>query len=78
MIDPNDPAFPVPPPSLTVNNDFGSDPANGITVRAYFAALAMQGLMASGKPAGYEIAQMAIYAADTLISQINHNPQSKA
>ena len=60
-------------------SDFGSDTANGITVRAYFAAMAMQGLLAGGSNSDDEnIARYAVVVADALIVQLNMKPGAKS
>jgi hypothetical protein len=73
-IDPNAPAFPWP--------DFRIDgkKASGVTIRAHFAAMAMQGLLAnqlledlidSGECVYGTIAKDAIKHADALIAELN-------
>lgn len=70
-IDPNSPAFP---------NRSYRDPAEdfvwpspGLTVRAHFAAMAMQGLMACAETAGKpeEFAKWSVDHADALIAELN-------
>ena len=59
----NDGAFPVPDPYEEL----------GLTKREYFAALALQGLLAHGNTLD-EATEWAVYAADYLIEALNDNP----
>lgn len=75
-IDPTDAAFPIP---------YGRDPSaphvSGLTIRAHFAAMAMQGMLANpvvmqtvgsrGIDPGPELAKAAVDSADYLIAELN-------
>jgi len=78
MLDPNGPAFPVPPPAILTNDNW-AEPSPGISVRAHFAAMAMQGIMANTHcchtPAG--VALEAVATADALIAELNKKPEAK-
>ena len=77
MINPDAPAFPVPPPTL-VSPATVAFAGPGITIRAYFAAMAMQGLLASGSNNDdADIARYAVVVADALILQLNKKPEAK-
>jgi hypothetical protein len=45
----------------------------GLTKREYFAGLAMQGLLASGDVASYNITQWAVEYADTLLEELEES-----
>jgi hypothetical protein len=65
MIDPNYPAFPVSGPN-------GESP--GMSLREYFAAKAMQGLLSASYTEDWSYsrtAEDAVTAADALISELN-------
>lgn len=66
ITNPDETAFPI---AIDIQN-FSS----GLTKREYFAALAMQGLMASitTLPSNKNIEKMAVQMADDLIKQLNH------
>lgn len=51
----------------------------GVTKREYFAALAMQGLLANRYSNGerHEIANIAVNQADALIAELNKEPAKK-
>lgn len=52
--------------------DGGIDnPQEGLTKREYFAAMAMQGLLANGEILPSQIAECAVLHADVLIEQLN-------
>lgn len=73
-IDPNAPAFPV---SDTVHaNGQVQYGANGLTVRAHFAAMAMQGMLADSTRNGvwHEYAENSVKFADALIAALNKEP----
>jgi len=72
-------AFPVPAPVLLPNGNM-SDPDRGITVRAHFAAIAMQGFLSiEARGASFGIlAQNAVAAADALIEELNKKPGAKS
>jgi len=57
---------------------FGSDSANGISVRAHFAALAMQGILTGDCGNGKYLAVYAVEVADALIAQLNMEPGAKS
>ena len=69
-------------PSDHASEDVGNDPRNrtsggGLTKREYFAAKAMQGLLAHPPPEGYSttwdfVAQEAVRQADLLIDYLNN------
>lgn len=66
---PNEQAFPIPG-SHTVKH--GSAPTvYGLTKREYFAAMAMQGLIASGKVSIDHVADISVFYADSLIKSLN-------
>jgi len=72
MINPNDPSNPCP----HVNGDFTvqHDVYQGLTKREYFAAMAMQGYIASGLMDGCvenTLAMRSVTAADALIAELN-------
>ena len=78
MINHNAPAFPVPLlKGETLGGRGGSLDPNGITTRAHFAAMAMQGMVANHSLMTHraeiykQIATHAILYADALISQLN-------
>ena len=49
--------------------------SEGITKREYFAAAALQGLLATSVPLGGKtVAQLAVEAADSLIFELNKQP----
>ena len=57
-------------------NDPYTDP--GITVRDYFAAMAMQGLLTGEVSRSFDtIARNAVIAADVLIEHLNKKPEAK-
>lgn len=68
MIDPNDAAFARPRSNHAQAADNYAYEQSGLSIRQYFAASAMQGLLASGKSA---ISREAIAAADALIAELN-------
>lgn len=66
--EPNDSAYPV---SL-------SGATKGLTKREYFAAKAMQGLIASREPyKGKDLTQTAVKKADQLIEALNDSKQNE-
>lgn len=69
MTNRNEPAF----PEVNHDNPQFSYPTYGLTKREYFAAMAMQGIVAD--PNGYimaaDIAKGAVEIADALIEQLN-------
>lgn len=83
MIDPNSPAFPS---AMIRPKDYGVE---GLTIRAYFAAMAMQGLLAnshglrcvattekSNKELVATYASDAVVFADALIEALNASPRA--
>ena len=50
--------------------------STGLSKREYFAAMALQGIMASLKPLPYDAAEMAVIMADQLIEALNKNEKS--
>lgn len=62
---PDSPAFP-----------YSIDDESGLSKREYFAALAMQGLLASFKPLPSNVEELAVLAADQLIEALNGNEES--
>ena len=74
MIHPHDTAFPIPPSILDTERGQWIEPAPGLTVRAYFAGLAMQGISANYPRGAFEIGIMAetsVQLADALIAELN-------
>jgi len=72
-VDPKDNAFPI------FNREgevYFSQ--SGLTKREYFAALAMQGILANdlGQPSYNAVATMAVLSADALIAALNGEGQS--
>lgn len=66
MIYPNAPAFP------TSWRSQQKDEQSGLTIRAHFAAMAMQGYLSADVPAGdKEIARWSVEQADALIAELN-------
>lgn len=64
--------MPLPVRSLgTVSTDL----ANGLTKRELFAAMAMQGMLASGRPVSDETLSDATTAADALIEALNEQKE---
>ena len=62
------PAFPVPEISSGVGHGIPSREA-GMTLRDYFAAAAMQGMLANGSQPGYTgLGELAYKAADNLLA----------
>lgn len=60
---------------------YPNDPHSGMTVREYFAVIAMQGLLASDtgvdeqpRWSSEEIARLAVYQADALIARLKEYP----
>jgi len=71
MINPNDSTFPIPPSTILANGTW-AEATSGIPVRAHFAAMAMQGILASGSTStDSNIASYAVAAADALIAELN-------
>lgn len=71
---PNDSAF-ATPSVLDVINAYKEEGQAGLTKREYFAAMALQGLLASnkyGKSEHIVAADEAVYIADYLIIGLNH------
>ncbi len=69
MTKPQDSAFPLDMPDIGISLD-------GLTKREYFAAMAMQGLMANSQTAkdgsdGNDISSASVLMADALISELN-------
>ena len=65
---PNDPAFPIP----------GVFPQTGMSLRAYFAGQALNGILSEYKTSEYaphQIAREAIVVADALIAELNKTQQ---
>lgn len=61
------PAFPVP--EVVTGNQISAAQYRGLTVRDYFAAAALQGLIASGSPASYAgLGELAYQAADNMLA----------
>ena len=61
---PNDCAYP---------GDYKTQTDSGLTKREYFAAMAMQGILASGSKQSVEQdAELALESADALINQLNN------
>jgi GMP synthase-like glutamine amidotransferase len=61
---PNDCAYPA---------DYKTQTDSGLTKREYFAAMAMQGILASGSKQSVEQdAELALESADALINQLNN------
>ena len=48
----------------------------GLSKREYFAAMALQGIMASLKPLPHDAAEMAVIMANELIEALNKNEKS--
>ena len=61
---PNDPAFPTP-----VNTEFTA----GLTIREYFAAMAMQGVLSANSEFEGDIPTYSVKMADALIKELNKN-----
>jgi len=84
-VDPNSPAFPLPTFDLTRNEIKYPAHVQGMSKREYFAAMAMQGLLASGVDDSdhwtdsREVCEASVHYADALISALNHpqTPQEK-
>lgn len=81
MIDANERAFPVSA-SYSDDNPQVLIPTGGLTIRQHFAAIAMQGILASWgsesmpESKGIELmARTSIEAADALIKELNKTPQ---
>jgi hypothetical protein len=70
ITNPNEPAFSKP---AFYHPDGGLDsPNTGLTKREYFAAMALQGMLAKyGSDYQVQIAKDAIYWADSLIDELN-------
>jgi len=68
MTKPNDPAFPVSPSDYSAKH--------GLTKREYFAAMAMQGLLADGKRSS-DIFESSVNFADMLIEKLNSTENAK-
>ena len=62
---PDSPAFP-----------YSVDDESGLSKREYFAAMALQGIMASGKALPADPGKMAVIFADQLIEALNKNEKS--
>lgn len=79
-IDPNAPAFPVPMVPCDNAGGFTDVREGGLTVRAHFASLVMQGLMACPETAGkaMEFAAWSVEHADALIAELNKEPAAPA
>ncbi|MBR8322702.1 MULTISPECIES: hypothetical protein [Burkholderia cepacia complex] len=66
-MDSGGPAFPVP--VTTLDNQKHSSSLQGMSLRDYFAAAALQGMIASGSSAHYAgLGEMAYAAADNLLA----------
>lgn len=63
MTQPNDPAFPVSPADYSAKH--------GLTKREYFAAMAMQGMLANGSGDSSAVCSVAMWHADALIEKLN-------
>lgn len=66
----NEPAF----PTAGIQNNEESLPVGGLTKREYFAALAMQGLLALEGYSFQGAAKDAVTAADALIAELEKEP----
>lgn len=75
VIDPNAPAFPVQGFKEVQGHKIVED---GLTIRAYFAGLAMQGILTSGREvqSGHTASSMAVMWADALIAALNKKASS--
>lgn len=69
MTQPNDPAFPVSPADYSAKH--------GLTKREYFAAMAMQGLLANGSRGSSGVCSVAMWYADALIEKLNSTEDAK-
>lgn len=58
---------------MTEGNEpiIGNEAYNGLTKREHFAALAMQGMLASGRDNISHIAKTSVFVADAVIVQLN-------
>ena len=65
------PAFPVPAPVCSGPNNSWEYPSDGMTLRDYFAAAALQGILASPDTVGSQpsIAGYAYQYADTMLAE---------
>lgn len=75
-IHPNAPAFPVPLlEGETIGQRGGATDPNGLTIRAHFAAMAMQGQLAAwpeGDPVNLgQLASNSVKCADALITELS-------
>jgi len=52
---------------------FASERSDGLTKREYFAAMAMQGLLAGDSYSTLDIAKLAVDQADRLINELNRS-----
>ena len=79
MINSYDPAFPVPPPSYDTERCHWSELPTGMTIRAHFAVMAMQGIIANPNYAlsPVESADLAVYRADALIEELNKETKKR-
>lgn len=68
MTQPNDPAFPVSPADYSAKH--------GLTKREYFAAMAMQGLLANDTHYAL-MTEKAVHYADMLIEKLNSTEDAK-
>lgn len=68
------PAFPYSADEAIQEDDYLA--SSGLSKREYFAAMALQGIMASLKPFPYDAAEMAVIMADQLIEALNKNEKS--
>lgn len=69
MTQPNDPAFPVSPSDYSAKH--------GLTKREYFAAMAMQGLLANDTGTFFSIFESSVNFADMLIEKLNSTEDAK-
>lgn len=70
MEDKDKPAYPIYDPEFVRDNDIST----GLTKREYFAAKALQGLLADGRYAVQDACIDAINYADTLLDLLNKKP----
>jgi hypothetical protein len=72
---------PINPSIDIIKEDFSSQTIkhNGLTKREYFAALAMQGLIARSEALGINapyITSTAVYCADALLAELDKKPNT--
>lgn len=68
------PAFPYSLDEAIQEDNYLNE--SGLSKREYFAAMALQGLLASFKPLPLNVEELAVLAADQLIEALNKNEKS--